>query len=76
MENTMTKIDTHRCDHSEGLQDAFYAINEAYIKSRNIEDLGMYRDGTGSEDPTERAYHNGLLAALNVVDKLLKDIDA
>ena len=76
MENIMKYKGIHRCGYTEGIMDSLDVIDEAYKKSRGVGDLGMFPDGTGSEDPSERAYHNGMLAAFNMVDKLLKDIDA
>ena len=53
------------------MHNAFCAINDVVQKSMKIADLGMYSDGTGSEDPYERGYHNGLLAAAKIIRDLV-----
>ncbi len=64
------------CDALDACEDrvmygAFCAINDVVEKSMKVPDLGMYKDGTGSEDPYERGYHNGLLAAAKIIRDLV-----
>lgn len=42
-------------------------IEESLKASQGINDLGLFDDGTGSEDASERAYHRGLRDARALV---------
>ena len=46
---------------------AYEEINEALKSSQAVSDRGMFPDGTGSEDASERAYHRGLRDACILV---------
>jgi hypothetical protein len=42
-------------------------VEESLKASQGINDLGLFDDGTGSEDASERAYHRGLRDARALV---------
>ena len=55
------------------LEKAKESIQLALRKSQNVNDIGMYKDKTGSEDPTERAYHRGLQDSCLILEALQKE---
>ena len=59
-------------DYLEGLRDARDLVRIAIWKSQEIDDLGI-NQGCGVEDPTERGYHAGLRAAMNIIEDLIAE---
>jgi hypothetical protein len=62
--------DAYELGRTAGIRESANAVLKVLQASQGVNDMGMFSDGTGSEDATERAYHRGLRHAINAIDLL------
>lgn len=63
--------DAYELGRRAGVRQSANAVLKILLASQGVNDMGMFSDGTGREDATERAYHRGLRHAVNAVDALI-----